>query len=328
MTPDLTTDARGHEAVLAVPAVDLLVTDPRATYVDATFGRGGHARLILERLASTGRLIAFDRDPIAVAAASAIRDPRLHVEHTAFSRLGETLAALGVASVQGVLLDIGVSSPQIDSAERGFSWRTDGPLDMRMDTTRGETAAQWLARASIDELTGVIRSYGEERFASSIAKAIVARREAGRPVSTTGDLAALVAGAIPRKSRADGAQHPATRTFQAIRIHINQELEELALALEQSLQVLATGGRLVVISFHSLEDRIVKRFIDAHAHPDRAAPGARALPLRATELPAPRLAAIARVRADEAEVAANPRARSAVMRVAERTDAAWPGAGR
>ncbi len=328
MTPAPLTDARGHEAVLAVPAVALLVTDPRATYVDATFGRGGHARLILERLAPTGRLIAFDRDPVAVAAAADIRDPRLHIEHTAFSRLGETLASLGIASVQGVLLDIGVSSPQIDTAERGFSWRSDGPLDMRMDTTRGETAAQWLARASIDELTGVIRSYGEERFAASIAKAIVARREAGRPVSTTGDLAALVAGAIPRKSRTDGAQHPATRTFQAVRIHINQELEELALALEQSVQVLATGGRLVVISFHSLEDRIVKRFIDAHAHPDRAAPGTRALPLRAAELPAPRLAAIARVRADEAEVAANPRARSAVMRVAERTAAAWPGAAR
>jgi 16S rRNA (cytosine1402-N4)-methyltransferase len=328
MTPAPATDALGHEAVLAVPAVALLVTDPRSTYVDATFGRGGHARLILERLAPTGRLIAFDRDSVAVAAAAAIRDPRLHVEHTAFSRLGETLTALGVSSVQGVLLDIGVSSPQIDTAERGFSWRSDGPLDMRMDTSQGETAAQWLAQASIDELTGVIRSYGEERFASSIAKAIVARREAGRPVSTTGDLAALVAGAIPRKSRADGAQHPATRTFQAVRIHINQELEELALALEQAVQVLATGGRLVVISFHSLEDRIVKRFIDVHAHPDRAAPGARALPLRASELPSPRLAAIARVRADEAEVAANPRARSAVMRVAERTAAAWPGATR
>ena len=328
MTPVPSTDARGHEAVLAVPAVALLVTDPRATYVDATFGRGGHARLILERLAPTGRLIAFDRDPEAVATAADIRDPRLHIEHTAFSRLGETLAALGVTSVQGVLLDIGVSSPQIDTAERGFSLRSDGPLDMRMDTSRGETAAQWLARASIDELTGVIRSYGEERFASSIAKAIVARRETGRPVSTTGDLAALVAGAIPRKSRTDGAQHPATRTFQAVRIHINQELEELALALEQSVQVLATGGRLVVISFHSLEDRIVKRFIDVHAHPDRAAPGTRALPLRASELPAPRLAGIARVRADDAEVAVNPRARSAVMRVAERTAAAWPGAAR
>src|SRR5512134_1105592 len=246
MTAVPTREARGHEAVLAVPAVALLVTDPQATYVDATFGRGGHARLILERLASTGRLIAFDRDPAAVKAAAEIHDPRLHVEHTAFSRLGETLDALGVTSVHGVLLDIGVSSPQIDLAERGFSWRSDGPLDMRMDTTCGETAAQWLARASIDELTGVIRSYGEERFASSIAKAIVARREAGRPVSTTGDLAALVAGAIPRKSRTDGAQHPATRTFQAVRIHINQELEELALALEQSVQVLATGGRLVV----------------------------------------------------------------------------------
>jgi 16S rRNA (cytosine1402-N4)-methyltransferase len=226
--------------------------------------------------------------------------------------------------VQGVLLDIGVSSPQIDSAERGFSWRGEGLLDMRMDTTRGETAAQWLARAPIDEITEVIRNYGEERFASSIAKALVARREAGRPPATTGDLAAIVAGAIPRKSRADGAQHPATRTFQAVRIHVNQELEELALALEQSARALRTGGRLVVISFHSLEDRIVKQFIDAHARPGRADGPARALPLRADQLPAPRLTAVARVRADEAEVAANPRARSAVMRVAERTAEPWP----
>jgi 16S rRNA (cytosine1402-N4)-methyltransferase len=321
-------DASGHRAVLAEQAVDYLVTDPGGIYLDATFGRGGHARLILQRLASAGRLIAFDRDAAAVAAAASICDPRFHIEHTVFSRLAEILASLGIGGIHGVLLDIGVSSPQIDAAERGFSWRGDGPLDMRMDATRGQTAAQWLQCAPIDELTEVIRNYGEERFASSIAKAIVARREAGRPVATTGDLAAVVAGAIPRKSRADGAQHPATRTFQAVRIHVNQELEELALALEQSVQVLATGGRLVVISFHSLEDRIVKRFIDAHAHPDRAAPGARALPLRASELPAPRLAAIARVRADAAEVAANPRARSAVMRVAERTAAAWPGAAR
>ena len=199
---------------------------------------------------------------------------------------------------------------------------------MRMDTTRGETAAQWLARASIDELTRVIRDYGEERFAASIAKALVARREAGRPVATTGDLAALVAGAIPRKSRADGAQHPATRTFQAVRIHVNQELEELALALEQAARRLRTGGRLVVISFHSLEDRIVKRFVDAHAHPGRPQPAERGLPLRAADLPAPRLMARARLRADAEEIAANPRARSAVMRVAERTDAPWPEATR
>jgi 16S rRNA (cytosine1402-N4)-methyltransferase len=324
MTPSPTPDARGHRTVLAEQAVDALVTDSQGVYVDATFGRGGHSRLILQRLAATGRLIALDRDPAAVASAAAIPDPRLHIEHTAFSRMGATLAALGILQVQGVLLDIGVSSPQIDAAERGFSWRADGPLDMRMDTTQGETAAQWLAHTSIDELTGVIRNYGEERFASSIAKAIVARREAGRPVATTRDLAAVVADAIPRKSRADGAQHPATRTFQAVRIHVNQELAELALVLEQSARVLREGGRLVVISFHSLEDRIVKQFIESHAHPERADQGARALPLRADQLPAPRLRSLARARAGDAEVATNPRARSAVMRVAERTAAPWP----
>ena len=317
-------DARVHRTVLAAQAVDQLLTDPQGTYVDATFGRGGHSMLILQRLATTGRLLALDSVPAAVAAAAAITDARFHIEHTAFSRLDATLAKLGVAQVHGVLLDLGVSSPQIDTAERGFSWRGDGPLDMRMDTTRGETAAQWLARVSIDELTEVIRNYGEERFASSIAKAIVARREAGRPLATTGDLAAVVAGAIPRKSRADGAQHPATRTFQAVRIHVNQELEELALALEQSARALRAGGRLVVISFHSLEDRIVKQFVESHAHPGRADGPARALPLRADQLPVPRLKAIARVRADEAEVAVNPRARSAVMRVAERTAEPWP----
>jgi len=321
-------DAHGHRSVLAAQAVAYLVTERDGTYVDATFGRGGHARLILQALGPVGRLLAFDRDPAAVAAAAGITDPRFHIEHTAFSRLETTLAAQGIDRVHGVLLDVGVSSPQIDEAARGFSWRGDGPLDMRMDTTRGETAAQWLARASIDELTQVIRDYGEERFAASIAKALVARREAGRPVASTGDLAAVVAGAITRKSRADGAQHPATRTFQAVRIHVNQELEELALALEQAARRLRTGGRLVVISFHSLEDRIVKQFIDAHAHPGRPLPAERGLPLRAADLPAPRLTSLARVRADEEEVAANPRARSAVMRVAERTDAPWPEATR
>jgi 16S rRNA (cytosine1402-N4)-methyltransferase len=321
-------DAHRHRSVLPAQAVAYLVTERDGTYVDATFGRGGHARLILQALGPAGRLLAVDRDPAAVAFAASITDPRFHIEHTAFSRLEATLAAQGIDRVHGVLLDVGVSSPQIDEAARGFSWRGDGPLDMRMDTTRGETAAQWLARASIDELTQVIRDYGEERFAASIAKALVARREAGRPVASTGDLAAVVAGAIARKSRADGAQHPATRTFQAVRIHVNQELEELALALEQAARRLRTGGRLVVISFHSLEDRIVKRFIDAHAHPGRPLPAERGLPLRAADLPAPRLTSLARVRADDEEVAANPRARSAVMRVAERTDAPWPEATR
>ena len=312
-----------HLTVLAVPAVGHLVTDPSGVYVDATFGRGGHSRLILSRLSARGRLIALDRDPQAAEAAAAITDTRFHFAHTRFSRLSATLAAMGVTRPQGLLLDLGVSSPQIDAAERGFSWRADAPLDMRMDTSCGITAAQWLASATVEELARVIREYGEERFAASIAKAITARRDAGRPVVTTADLAAVVAGAIPVRSRRDAAQHPATRTFQALRIHVNQELEELALVLEQSVAVLASGGRLVVISFHSLEDRLVKRFIDGQAHPERALGR---LPLRAADLPQPRLRSVARVKPDATEVAANPRARSAVMRVAERTAALLPQA--
>jgi len=312
-----------HLTVLAAPAVGHLVTDPSGIYVDATFGRGGHSRLILSRLSARGRLIALDRDPQAAEAAAAITDARFHFAHTRFSRLSATLAAMGVTRPQGLLLDLGVSSPQIDAAERGFSWRADAPLDMRMDTSCGITAAQWLASTTVEELARVIREYGEERFAASIAKAIAARRDAGRPVVTTADLAAVVAGAIPVRSRRDAAQHPATRTFQALRIHVNQELEELALVLEQSVAVLASGGRLVVISFHSLEDRLVKRFIDGQAHPERALGR---LPLRAADLPQPRLRSVARVKPDATEVAANPRARSAVMRVAERTTALLPRA--
>ncbi|MDH5207854.1 MAG: 16S rRNA (cytosine(1402)-N(4))-methyltransferase RsmH [Burkholderiaceae bacterium] len=323
MSAPTSPNASGHRSVLAASAVEHLVTTPDGTYVDATFGRGGHSRLILARLSARGRLVAFDRDPAAVAAAQAIADPRFHVEHTAFSHLRATLQALQIDAVQGVLLDIGVSSPQIDDPLRGFSLRMDGPLDMRMDPSHGETAAEWLARATVDELTQVIRDYGEERFAASIAKAIVARRAAGRSLSTTADLAAVVADAIPVKSRKDALQHPATRTFQAVRIHVNQELEELALALEQAASMLAIGGRLVVISFHSLEDRVVKRFIDRRAHPDRAVGAARRLPLRAAELPRPTLLAVARVLPGDEEIAANPRARSAVMRVAERTAEPW-----
>src|SRR5882672_2022982 len=317
-----------HLPVLPEAAVSFLVTDPTATYVDATFGRGGHARRILQRLAPNGRLIAFDRDPAAAVAAAAINDPRFVFERTRFSQIASTLAQRGVARVQGLLLDVGVSSPQLDDPARGFSLRANGPLDMRMDPSQGESAAQWLARAGIDELTRVIRDYGEERFAVSIAKAIVARRDDGRaqrtPLATTADLAALVADAVPGKSRKDAAQHPATRTFQAVRIHVNQELAELAMTLEQAGSLLVAGGRLVVISFHSLEDRIVKQFIERHAHPERVAdPRAARLPLRASDLPKPRLRALGRTKADAAEVAQNPRARSAVMRVAERTDTTW-----
>ena len=317
-----------HLPVLPEAAVAALVTDRAGTYVDGTFGRGGHAQRILRELAPNGRLIAFDRDPAAELAASTIADPRLRFERTRFSQIASTLTRLGVAHVHGVLLDLGVSSPQLDDPARGFSLRMSGPLDMRMDPTQGESAAQWLARADLDELTRVIRDYGEERFAVSIAKAIVARRDDGRAnphaLATTADLAALVAGAIPVKSRKDASQHPATRTFQAVRIHVNQELEELAVTLEQTGSLLNAGGRLVVISFHSLEDRIVKRFIERHAHPERVDdPRAARLPLRAGELPLARLRALRKVRADAAEIAANPRARSAVMRIAERTAVPW-----
>ena len=326
MSAPTSPNASGHRSVLAIAAVEHLVTATDGIYVDATFGRGGHSRLILARLSPSARLIALDRDPSAVAAAQAIVDPRFHIEHTAFSRLRATLQSLGIGSVTGVLMDIGVSSPQIDDPQRGFTLRADGPLDMRMDPSRGATAAEWLARATADELTRVIRDYGEERFAASIAKAIVARRAHGGPLSTTAQLAAVVADAIPVRSRKDALQHPATRTFQAVRIHVNQELEELALALEQAASMLNSGGRLVVISFHSLEDRVVKRFIERHAHPDRVAAEARRLPLRAADLPRPTMTQVARVLPDNAEVAANPRARSAVMRVAERTAEPWRAA--
>lgn len=308
----------GHRPVLAAAVVEQLITDPAGHYVDATFGRGGHSRLILDRLGLGGRLLALDRDPEAAVVATTITDPRFHFVHTRFSQIGAILAERGFAPLQGMLLDLGVSSPQIDQAARGFSFRFDGPLDMRMDTSGGETAAQWLARASLDDLTRVIRDYGEERFAAPIAKAIVARRAAGRTPATTSELAAVVAGAIPVRNRRDPTQHPATRTFQAVRIQLNQELEELALVLDQSLAALAPRGRLAVISFHSLEDRVVKRFIDRNARVD---PELARLPLRQSELPAPRLRAIARVMPDAAEAAENPRARSAVLRIAERTEA-------
>jgi len=304
-------------------AVGQLVTDPQATYVDATYGRGGHARRILQRLGPGGHLIGLDRDPEAAVDAASISDRRFQFERTRFSRLSQVLTAHSIASIGGLLLDLGVSSPQLDDPARGFSLRLDGPLDMRMDPDDGPSAAQWLARVDQGELRRVLRQYGDERFAAPIAKAIVARQSAGSPVERTGELAQIVARAIPVKDRKDPNQHPATRTFQALRIFINQELEELALTLESSLVRMAPGARLVVISFHSLEDRIVKRFIQAHAHPDRALPR---VPLRASQLPAALLRPIARVRADAAEIAANPRARSAVMRVAERTDAPRPAA--
>jgi 16S rRNA (cytosine1402-N4)-methyltransferase len=297
-----------HTTVLLNEAVAALLTKPDATYVDATFGRGGHSRLILAKLSGNGRLIAFDKDPDAIADASRLADPRFSIRHQGFRHLGE----LPAGSVAGILLDLGVSSPQVDNPARGFSFRSDGPLDMRMDTTRGESVAQWLATAPAGQIAEVIRDYGEERFAVQIAKAIVARRQERGPLESTAELAQLVAGAV--KTREPG-QDPATRTFQALRIFVNAELEELQQALEASLDILEPHGRLVVISFHSLEDRIVKQFIARHSREvfDRRAPFAppKAMKLKALE----------RVKPPAAEVAANPRSRSAIMRVAERTQA-------
>ncbi|WP_027994301.1 16S rRNA (cytosine(1402)-N(4))-methyltransferase RsmH [Simplicispira psychrophila] len=304
------TEQRQHKTVLLDEAVDALLagaeTAPQGTWIDATFGRGGHSRHILLRLGPQGRLLAFDKDPEAIAEAARIQDARFSIRHEGFRHLAD----LAPASAAGVLMDLGVSSPQIDSPERGFSFRFDGPLDMRMDTTRGESVAQWLAYAEVGQIAEVIREYGEERFAGPIAKAIVARRQERGPLATTAELAELVAGTV--KTREAG-QNPATRTFQAFRIFINAELQELQQALEASLSVLQPGGRLVVISFHSLEDRIVKQFIAEHSKEvyDRRAPFA---PPKAM-----RLTALARIKPSAAEVTGNPRSRSAVMRVAERT---------
>ncbi len=305
-----------HVTVLLAEAVDALAVRPAGVYIDGTFGRGGHSRAILARLGAQGRVVAFDRDPVAVAAGAALSDPRFTLIHAPFSALADEMARLGIERVDGVLLDLGVSSPQLDEAERGMSFRFDAPLDMRMDTSRGQTVADWLATASVAEITEVLRDYGEERFAHAIAKAIAAARTGGA-VATTGQLAAIVEKAV--RTREPG-QHPATRSFQALRIFINRELEELSLVLPAAAARLTAGGRLVVISFHSLEDRIVKRFMRDESRPPQLP--AR-LPVRQSELPPPRLRLVGKPQRPSAEeVAANPRARSAVMRVAERTEAA------
>ena len=306
----MTDNVLTHTTVLLNEAVDELIkasAGADGAYVDATFGRGGHSRLILSRLSARGRLLAFDKDLEAIAEAGHIEDARFSIRHEGFSHLAE----LPEGSVDGVLMDLGISSPQIDSPERGFSFRFEGPLDMRMDTTRGESVADWLATATVDQITEVIRDYGEERFAVQIAKALVARRQERGPISTTTDLAQLVADTV--KTREPG-QNPATRTFQAFRIFINAELAELEQALKASLHVLAPGGRLVVISFHSLEDRIVKQFMAKHSKEvvDRRVPFAEPVKMR--------LKTCGRVRPSEAEVRGNPRSRSAIMRMAERTE--------
>ena len=294
-----------HTPVMLHEALEALAIHKDDTYIDATFGRGGHAREILKRLSSQGKLIAFDRDPEAAKVAQAINDSRLEIHHSAFSAICE----LPPNSAAGVLLDLGVSSPQIDNPARGFSFRFDGPLDMRMDSTRGESLADWLSKASAEEIAHVIRDYGEERFANAIAKAIVARRDEKGLPSGTAELARLVGEQV--KSREYG-QDPATRTFQAFRIHINAELEELKQALSSVLKVLKPGGRLAVISFHSLEDRIVKQFIATHSKEeyDRRKPFA--------EPKVMELRAVGRVRASAEEVKHNPRSRSAILRIAER----------
>ena len=301
-----------HVTVLLEEAVESLAIKADGVYMDATFGRGGHSRRILSALGEKGRLVAVDRDPQAIAAGAAINDPRFRLVHRAFGEIAEAAREAGVNDVDGILFDIGVSSPQIDDGGRGFSFRHDAPLDMRMDTTQGETAAEWLARAEIRDITEVIRDYGEERFAFQIAKKVVAAR-LEQPIVTTAQFAALVRAAV--RTREPG-QDAATRSFQALRIHINQELRQLEVALPQARDLLRPGGRLVVIAFHSLEDRIVKRFLRAQETPDELP---KRLPLRADQLPQPLLRSIGKaVRPSEREVGANPRARSAVMRVAEK----------
>jgi 16S rRNA (cytosine1402-N4)-methyltransferase len=304
-----------HTTVMRDEAIDALVSASDGVYLDATFGRGGHTRALLARLSSRARVLAIDRDPQAVANAlegpARIDDPRFSMHHARFSQMAQTLHVAGVERLDGVLFDLGVSSPQLDDPTRGFSFRFDAPLDMRMDTSSGETAAGFLEHADERRIAETIRDYGEERFAARIARTIVASREAGQPLRSTGELAKLVARCVRTR---EGAQHPATRTFQALRIAVNAELDEISSALRTALEILAPGGRLVAISFHSLEDRIVKTFIASESRDmvDRRAPFAPSPPHR--------LRAIARIKPSIAEVQANPRARSAVLRVAERTD--------
>jgi 16S rRNA (cytosine1402-N4)-methyltransferase len=305
-----------HRPVLLAEAVTALLESPllqaesseKSILIDGTFGRGGHSRALLEAIRSDANLIAFDKDLQAIAEAKKISDARFQIVHGSFASMSQHAEP---ASVAGVLLDLGISSPQVDEAERGFSFRRDGPLDMRMNTTTGMTAAQWLNQAGVDDIARVIKTYGEERFALPIAKAIIARRELAQPLETTLDLANLVAGVVKKR---EPGQDPATRTFQALRIFINKELDDLALGLKAALDLLKPGGRLVVISFHSLEDRIVKQFMQMHS----AVEVPRGLPIRAKDLPQGDLELIARVKPSSNEVSENPRARSAVMRVAQK----------
>ena len=305
----------GHVTVLLNEAVAGLQVQPAGVYVDGTFGRGGHSRLILSQLGKDGRLVVFDKDPQAIAVAQELarQDARVLVVHEGFSALKRSLQQLGISQINGALFDLGISSPQIDDAGRGFSFRFDAPLDMRMDTTRGQSAAQWLAVAEEQDIHEVIKNYGEERFSRQIARAIVAQREQS-PITTTGQLARLVAQVVRTRER---GQDPATRTFQAIRIFINRELEEITVVLPQVMECLVAGGRMAVISFHSLEDRIVKRFMQQHSKP---APLPRWAVVKEAEREQPPLRLIGKAQKPAlAEIEVNPRARSAVLRVAERS---------
>jgi 16S rRNA (cytosine1402-N4)-methyltransferase len=305
-------DGLVHATVLLNEAVEALQVKPEGVYVDGTFGRGGHSRLILEKLGERGKLIALDKDPMAVAAGQAIGDARFQMVHSGFEDLGTVLQQCSVEKVDGVLLDLGVSSPQLDDEQRGFSFRFDAPLDMRMDTSSGQTAAEWLATVDEGELAEVIRDYGEERFARQVARAIVTARQE-RPILTTKQLVEVVAQTV--RTREPG-KNPATRTFQAIRIHINRELDELKIVLPQCVDHLKTGGRMAVISFHSLEDRMVKHFMRDMAQGDKLP---KSVPIRAADVPQGKLRLVGKpIYASDEEVAANPRARSAVLRVAEK----------
>lgn len=303
-----------HITVLLAEAVDALAIKKEGTYIDCTFGRGGHSRSILSQLGPKGRLFAIDRDMAAFSAAHEINDARFYMEHLHFSELDQLVAKHQLTSVDGILMDLGISSPQVDVSGRGFSFRLDGPLDMRMDQTRGKTVATLLETITEKQLGEVIKDYGEERFAKQVARAIIKERNDGRAITTTGQLAKIVANAIPK---IEPGKNPATRTFQALRIFANQEIEELSLVLPQCLNLLAEGGRLVVISFHSLEDRVVKRFIKSESNRDDLPSN---FPVKAKDLPQSRLVSVGKaVKPSDREVALNPRSRSAVMRVAMRT---------
>jgi 16S rRNA (cytosine1402-N4)-methyltransferase len=302
-----------HESVLLEEALQSLVTDPAGIYIDGTFGRGGHARKILTALSNEGRLLAIDKDPTAIAEGQVLASNNsFEIEHGGFADLAEFAAKRGwVGNVAGILLDIGVSSPQLDDAQRGFSFSNDGPLDMRMDPTSGISAAQWIASADENEITKILRDYGEERFARRMARAIILEREE-RPITTTSHLAEIVSAANPSWEK---GKHPATRAFQAIRIHVNEELEQLKAALDAALEVLGKNGRIVVISFHSLEDRIVKQFIKKQ---QRGTDIPRHVPILDADITRPMKAIGKAIKASAEEVDSNPRARSAIMRVAEK----------